>query len=151
MARTTSHDKHAARENEILDAALVLIQSKGYEQMTIQDILDELQISKGAFYHYFRSKRALLQAVIARMADQMMTVLRPIVEDTGKPALAKLEAVFQAGAVWKSARMDAMIGLLHAWYADDNALVRDKLSRASLNQFRPVLGSIIEQGISPRA
>jgi hypothetical protein len=34
-----------------------LVYTKGYEQMTIQDILDDLQISKGAFYHYFGSKK----------------------------------------------------------------------------------------------
>ena len=51
MARTVK--AHAVRRNEILDVAQRLIYTKGYEQMTIQDILDGLQISKGAFYHYF--------------------------------------------------------------------------------------------------
>jgi AcrR family transcriptional regulator len=32
-----------------------LVFTKGFEQMSIQDILDELHISKGAFYHYFDS------------------------------------------------------------------------------------------------
>jgi len=148
MARMTRDEQHAARENAILDAAVALIHSKGYEQMTIQDILDALQISKGAFYHYYGSKRALLEAVIARIADQMMTVLRPIVDDADTPALPKLEAVFRTAAIWKSARMETVVALLHGWYTDDNALVRDKLSRAALTQFRAVLQTIVEQGIS---
>ena len=36
------------RRNEILDATQQLIISKGYERMTIQDVIDRLQISKGA-------------------------------------------------------------------------------------------------------
>ena len=59
--------EHAVRRNEILDLAQQLVYTKGYEQMTIQDILDGLQISKGAFYHYFDSKHAVLEAVVERM------------------------------------------------------------------------------------
>ena len=54
MVRTIKEPSE--RRNDILDAARRLIYTKGYEQMTIQDILDELGISKGAFYHYFDSK-----------------------------------------------------------------------------------------------
>ena len=54
---------HAVRRDEFVDAAQRLIQSPGYEQMSVQDVLDELGASKGAFYHYFDSKEALLEAV----------------------------------------------------------------------------------------
>ena len=43
----------AVRRSEILDAAQRLIYIKGYESMTIQDILDEAKISKGGFFHHF--------------------------------------------------------------------------------------------------
>src|SRR5438309_977263 len=60
MARTVKEEEYAIRRNQILDVAQGLIYTKGYEQMTIQDVLDGVQMSKGAFYHYFDSKRALL-------------------------------------------------------------------------------------------
>jgi AcrR family transcriptional regulator len=61
MARIIKEHERSVKRNEIIDAAQRFIYTKGYEQMTIQDILDELQISKGAFYHYFDSKGALLE------------------------------------------------------------------------------------------
>ena len=60
MARTLDPAAHALRRDEFVDAAQRLIQSRGYEQMSIQDVLDELGASKGAFYHYFDSKEGLL-------------------------------------------------------------------------------------------
>ncbi len=45
--------------NEILTAAQRIVFAKGYERMTIQDILADLKISSGAFYHYFDSKPAV--------------------------------------------------------------------------------------------
>lgn len=56
MARIVKEEAYNAKRNEILDIALSLVYSKGYEQMTIQDILDGLHISRGALYHYFDSK-----------------------------------------------------------------------------------------------
>ena len=80
MPRVVKEDDYAARRNEILDVARQLVYTKGYEQMSIQDILDALKISKGAFYHYFDSKQALLDGLIERMLDEAEQVLRPIVE-----------------------------------------------------------------------
>ena len=67
MARIVKEEEYTARRNEILDTALQLLYSKGYEKMTIQDILDKLQISKGAFYHYFGSKAEVLEALVERI------------------------------------------------------------------------------------
>ncbi len=61
---------YTVRRNEILDVAQRLMVTTGYEQMTIQDILDGLGISKGAFYHYFSSKQELLEAIIERMLER---------------------------------------------------------------------------------
>ena len=76
--------EHTVRRNEILDVAQRLVTTRGYEQMTIQDILDELQIAKGTLYHYFDSKRALLEALIERAQGEIEQMLIPLVHD---PAL----------------------------------------------------------------
>lgn len=48
----------------ILDASMKLFLEKGYENTTIQDIVDELgDLSKGAIYHHFKSKEDIIQAV----------------------------------------------------------------------------------------
>ncbi|MFZ1126945.1 TetR/AcrR family transcriptional regulator, partial [Methanoregula sp.] len=81
MARIVKIEEYNTKRNEILDAALALIYSKGYEQMAIQDILDELKISRGAFYHYFTSKQALLEALIDRTGWESEKILLTIVQD----------------------------------------------------------------------
>ncbi|MGH3577245.1 MAG: TetR family transcriptional regulator, partial [Mycobacterium sp.] len=45
LARQVKPDEHAARRREIFDAALQLIHDKGYDRMTIEDLLSRLQIS----------------------------------------------------------------------------------------------------------
>src|SRR5689334_9405990 len=97
MARAIKEDEYAAKRNQILDMVQRLIYTQGYELMTIQDVLDGLQMSKGAFYHYFRSKPALLEALVERTVDQIELVLAPIVQDPQLDALEKLRRFFHRG------------------------------------------------------
>lgn len=55
-------------EELILDAAQRLFLEKGYENTTIQDIVNELGgLTKGAVYHHFSSKEEIMDAVGDRM------------------------------------------------------------------------------------
>jgi AcrR family transcriptional regulator len=147
MARILNEEEHAARRNEILDAALQLIYTRGYEQMTIQDVIDALHISKGAFYHYFDSKHALLEGVVYRMTDAAKGLIQPIIDDPRLSAIEKFHAYFDTGVRWKSDRKDFFLALLRVWYHDDNAIVRQKVTATGMQWIRPVMETIIRQGV----
>jgi AcrR family transcriptional regulator len=146
MARTLNPVAHALRRDAFLDAAQRLIQSKGYEQMSIQDVLDELDASKGAFYHYFDSKEALLAAVVDRMVDAATAAAGPVAMDPDVPALEKLTRLFASIAQWKGERSDLMIELVRVWFSDANAVVRDQLRSGTQARLTPLLATIIRQG-----
>jgi AcrR family transcriptional regulator len=55
-----------ARPDEILDAAISVFTSKGFDAARIEDIAGEAGLSKGAIYLYFDSKDALLKGLIER-------------------------------------------------------------------------------------
>jgi TetR/AcrR family transcriptional repressor of nem operon len=147
MARTVNEQAYAVKRNQILDVAQRLVYTKGYEQMAIQDILDELEISKGAFYHYFDSKPALLEALIERIGQEALQLLNPIVRDPHLPALEKLQRFFDTAVQWKTARKTFMLELLRVWYADHNAIVRQKMLAMSSKHTLPLLTEIFHQGI----
>jgi AcrR family transcriptional regulator len=147
MARIVKEEEYAARRMEILDAAQRLVYTKGFEQMTIQDILDELQISKGAFYHYFGSKSELLEALIQRTLDAAEQILIPIAENPELPALEKLQLFFSTLSRWKTAQKAYLMKLLNVWYADENAIVRQKMLTATIRRISPLFTGAIRQGI----
>jgi len=147
MARTVKEDEYAVKRNEILDVAQRLVYTKGYEQMSIQDILDDLKISKGAFYHYFESKNDLLEALVDQMLLEAEPVVRPIVDDPNLTALEKLHRLFDTSARWKSARKDYILSLVRVWYADENAIIRQKIQTHGIRWTTPLIDRIIQQGI----
>jgi AcrR family transcriptional regulator len=147
MARTVNEQEYSVRRNGILDVALQLVSTKGYEQMAIQDILDMLQISKGAFYHYFDSKQALLEALIERMQEEVDRLLLPIADDTHLSAIEKLQHFFAMLSRWRLEQKSFVLALVRIWYADENAVVRQKLRTARIKRVAPLLEAIMCQGI----
>ena len=146
LPRTVNTAVHAIRREAFVDVAIRLIQSRGYEQMSVQDVLDELDASRGAFYHYFDSKLALLQAAVDHIVAAALEAVAPVAVDPTLPALQKVERLFSGIAGWKAERRELMLALLEVWYSDDNAIVRDKVRRSTVTALVPLLSAIVEQG-----
>jgi AcrR family transcriptional regulator len=137
----------SVRRDAFLDVAQRLVQTKGYEAMSIQDVLDDLEASKGAFYHYFDSKQALLEAVVERFADVAMATMAPILDDPDLPALRKLEKFFAGIARFKADQKELVLAIIEVWKSDSNAIVREKLRRLSASRLLPILSSVVRQGV----
>lgn len=147
MARKVKEQEYAGKRNEILNAAQRLVFAKGYERMTIGDILAELKISSGAFYHYFDSKPALLEAFINQIKESVEKPLLPIIRDPHLPAIEKLRGFFSTLDQLRITHKADIINLGRVWYTDDNAIVRQKVDEAVLKQRAPLLTEIVRQGV----
>lgn len=147
MARTVNEQEYETKRNEILDVARRLVYSKGYERMTISDILHELKISKGAFYHYFASKQAVLEGLLDRVQREGEQVLDPIMNDPELPALAKLQRFFDTAGRWKTAQKPYLLQLIRVWNIDENAIVRQRVQASMSRHTAPLLTQVIHQGM----
>lgn len=59
--KKTTHDRRIQRTRHLLlDALIQLIPDKGYEAITIQDIIDRANVGRSTFYSHFRDKEDLL-------------------------------------------------------------------------------------------
>ena len=58
------------QREEIINAARELFQTKEYEKVTMQELVDTLNIVKGTIHHYFSSKKDLLEAVVEDLVDE---------------------------------------------------------------------------------
>ena len=80
---------------KILDVSLKLFLEKGYEETTILDIVDNLGgLSRGAFYHHFKSKDEVLNA----LSDKMFFENNPfeqVKNENGLNGLEKIQKVLK--------------------------------------------------------
>jgi len=68
-------------KSRILDAAQTLLSSHGYESSTIDDIITAAGVTKGAFYHYFKSKENLCEVVIEQTHAAYQTLVESLPTD----------------------------------------------------------------------
>lgn len=91
MARNKYPEETVSR---ILDAAMRLFLEKGYDRTTIQDIVDHLDVTKGAIYHHFKSKEDILSAALDRENEALVRLLQDIRDDPSLTGLEKLQAMY---------------------------------------------------------
>jgi AcrR family transcriptional regulator len=148
MPRIVKEDDYNQKRNQILDSATKFIYSIGFEQMSIQNITEDLNISKGAFYHYFDSKQDLLIGLINQLGDQIYAQVNPIIDDDSLTAIEKLNKYFNQAAEIKLTQSEYLAPIMKVWYTDDNAIVRERLMSATCDIIAPIFTRIILQGIA---
>ncbi len=71
--------------NRIYEAAIALMDRKGFENITIADISKKANVSVGSFYHYFRSKNDILVEIFQRADDYFSTEVAPVLGNQSVP------------------------------------------------------------------
>jgi AcrR family transcriptional regulator len=88
-----SQSKQDKRKYQILDAALQVIVSKGYEGSSMSDIVEKSKLSKGAIYWYYSSKKEVYLALVNHWVLQYSPTLNLLIEDD-QPASVQLKELF---------------------------------------------------------
>lgn len=71
-------------KSKLLDAAGLLVQTRGYNGFSFHDLADQVGIRTASIHYHFPTKADLGQALVARYSRDFMTVLGP--PDAGVPA-----------------------------------------------------------------
>lgn len=79
--------KRGKRIQEILTAAAELFGERGYDAVSLEDVAERLDVTKGSLYYYFSSKDELGSAAIETLGNDWTTRLEELLADTeGTPA-----------------------------------------------------------------
>ena len=93
---------------KILDTSERLFAEKGYDRASLQNIIDATGLSKGAIYHHFASKEAIIIAVVDRIGECNTAVLAEVRDKKGLTGAEKLREMFRT-----SLRMSFQGKILH--------------------------------------
>lgn len=134
------------RRDEILTAAYKLFVRHGYEATTVNALIDELGLSKGAFYHHFESKDEVLQALARRMSEEMYVRALPLVERRDLSPLDKLNLMFGMGAQYKKARLPMVRAMAEIYFRDENLRLRNRILAEAIAVVGPLFARILDEG-----
>ena len=148
MPRVLKHPD--LRRSEILNHSLALFLSRGYDNVSLNDIIADAGISKGVFYHYFLSKEALLVALTDRFAHQTLAQLDEVLTDRTLNPLQRLNAFLAKGTRIKTKLAPGAWAVFGALFRPENQGLYQRVIAASELLFKPILTDIISQGVKER-
>ncbi len=95
---STKRAQREASVENLLAAALTLFVARGYRHTTVDDVAEAAKLTKGAVYFYFRSKEALLDALLDRVEAVVVVPMAARVASSGPAAADKLVALMHGQA-----------------------------------------------------
>jgi AcrR family transcriptional regulator len=150
MPRVVKHPD--IRRAELLDRAAGLFLRDGYDNVSLNDLIADAGVSKGAFYHWFPSKDALITALVERSAGEAFAAVQDAVAACGGDSLARLNAALKAGfdvnmKQGGPEQLAAMVSLLRP----DNAHLYGRILAVEEALFLPLLTRLIADGVADGA
>jgi AcrR family transcriptional regulator len=138
----------AERRAEIIDCAVALFFEKGYEATTIADILERTNLSKGAFYHHFKSKEELLDAFAQRATETALNAVEGVLQD---PSLSELKRLCRFFSETNRLQFDAQpppFIIFETLLQPGNAVLYQRIQSVNAAVVGPVLRDIIGRGVA---
>ncbi|MEF9894424.1 MAG: TetR/AcrR family transcriptional regulator [Clostridia bacterium] len=139
--------KGDARRQAILETAERLFFEKGYEETALQDILDEMSLSKGGFYHHFESKLQLLEAICGARAQEMCVRGVEAAKAAGDDPVRQLNALLREGGFFGEKSIKYVSLMLKTAYGGTLSQLRERMRETMIEQFEAPLGQILLSGI----
>lgn len=89
--------KRIHNKDDIVQAGLDIILSKGFNATGVETILKQANVPKGSFYNFFSSKEEFGLAIIDRYVEEInSSIFQPILEDDSLPPLQRIRKCFES-------------------------------------------------------
>lgn len=82
---TRAKEQREARREQLLEAGRRVFAERGYHATAISDIIDAAEVSRGTFYLYFESKRAIFAEILDEVISHLLGSVVSIKTEPGNP------------------------------------------------------------------
>lgn len=135
-------EKAFASKKKVLTAAATLFTQKGYESTTMQDIMTESGLSKGAIYYHFKSKQEILSTMVTEAQERINTFIREVAEDDRLSVEGKIKHIIEYFYNNENQRLL----ILNRWVEKAPYSLLGTIRNGHEN-IAPQIAKIIEQGV----
>ncbi len=133
------------RQQEIINAARKIIVSKGAKNLTVRHIANELDITDGALYRHFKSKKDIIRLLIDDIEETLLTTIKKAAGSSADP-LKKLENVFFSHASYAEQRRGATFVIINETLSIRDRGLQKKMYGV-IDKYLETIKDILSEGI----
>ncbi|MBO5349666.1 MAG: TetR/AcrR family transcriptional regulator [Clostridia bacterium] len=133
--------KKNERKQELLKIAYNMFLIKGYDNTSIDDIINEAQIAKGTYYYYFESKESTLEEVINMMINEEVELAKRILNS---PISIPEKLVGVITSLRPKIDEQEIQNILNK---KENIVMHEKINNRIIEEAIPLLEQIVNEGI----
>lgn len=135
------------RKNEFIEAAIDLFCQQGYENTSINDIINKVNVSKGAFYHYFESKEDLLAIIGQIHAEKLIQMAKKTSFDKKLNAIEKINKLIVNAQGYRFSEMENPSKAVKIFFNQNNLKLLTIIFENIKQSVKPLLENILKQGV----
>lgn len=134
-----------SRRREIVSAALKLFERDGFDSVRVEDILQEVGLSKGGFYHHFRSREDILRQIVVNETNDLVARINK--ELTGNDPVSDMISLFTVGSL----NFGGEVGVLKTLdsFASKTIYLDEMETRFSIH-LKPLIARIVATGVESK-
>jgi AcrR family transcriptional regulator len=130
------------RRKEIIDAAYLLFEEKGYENTSVENIINAASIAKGTFYYYFKAKKDLLNEISNEISQKIHSLIQEVSTSQSLSVAEKLNCIFTSPEKNIIINSNIMTAIHNA----ENRELQEKLNIYYIKDIVPLITDVFNQG-----
>jgi AcrR family transcriptional regulator len=136
---------YSSVRNALLDAAERVLLRGGLGSLSVQAVVAEAGVSKGAFFHHFPTRDALLGALVDRLSEQVFSEVATATTRTGRaPLRARIDLTFDMPVEGRRRLRALILAVIEA--VQSRPAVAKNAVRANARELRQALQGGISEG-----
>ena len=132
--------KNNNRKEVLVRIAYNMFLSKGYENTSVDKIIEEAKIAKGTFYYYFESKEQLLEEVLRLMLENQSKQAEEILNSN----ISIPEKI--VGIILSYTPGEKENAIKDTLHNNENIVLHQKLNKELIERMIPILAEVVKDG-----
>ena len=129
-------------KKKLLKIAYDMFLTQGYENTSVDEIIEKAQIAKGTYYYHFQSKEQMLEEVIDMMIDSETKMAEQVI---GMDISVPQKIVMILTSMKPT---EAEQPIKNALFQPENVLMHYKVRQKLINVLTPLLSEVIGEGVN---
>jgi AcrR family transcriptional regulator len=130
---------------DIMRAAEALFMRQGYEKTSMQQIACGAGVTKGALYHHFDSKEALLERMCAEHHEAMLNAARPVAEDASLSCFARIRRLVDLSRGMGMSSVSFVSEYIKLKDDESSVMLKERLRKYDRKFYAELIGPLLRE------